>query len=79
MHLQPILSRHEIGLLRGVLEGRAQAVPSSHRLRFEMLGLIRDRPQGLELTVSGKQRATAPLLRSEDDAERDAFRSAPGR
>ena len=57
----PILSRHELGLLRGVLQGRQQAVPSSHRLRFEMLGLIRDRPHGIELTSSGKARALAPL------------------
>jgi len=74
MGSQPILSRHEISLLRGLLQGREQALPSSHRLRFELLGLIRDRPHGVELTASGKQRLLAPMI-AKDSAEAAAATS----
>ena len=47
------LSRDEVLLLRALAMGRAVRMPSTHRLRLEMLGLIQDRPGGLTLTAQG--------------------------
>ena len=47
------LSRHELSLLRALAEGRHIRIPSTHRLRFEMLGLVHDGSRGLTLTPLG--------------------------
>ncbi len=58
---------------------------STQRLRFEMLGLIEDRADGVCLTERGRARAAEPVdvppppLGSNADADRDAPRDSRGR
>ncbi len=48
------LSTADIDVLRTLLKGDTPHASSSHRLRLEMKGLIRDTAGGLVLTETGK-------------------------
>jgi hypothetical protein len=52
-----LLSPHELLLLQALASGRRPLVTSSHRMRLELLGLVRDGPSGLQLTIEGHRRA----------------------
>lgn len=54
------LSGQELRLLRALAEGRQVHMVSAHRLRFEMLGLVRDGSRGLTLTPLGLRRSREP-------------------
>lgn len=53
------ISAEEQRLLRALSVGQAVKLPSAHRLRFELLGLLRDGPSGPRLTALGRQHAAA--------------------
>jgi hypothetical protein len=52
------ISPLEIGILRALVREEDPFVRSSHRIRLEMLGLVKDGPGGLALTELGRQEAT---------------------
>jgi len=52
-----LVSPHELQLLQALANGRQPPVTSSHRMRLELLGLVRDGPSGLQLTAEGQRRA----------------------
>lgn len=54
------LSGQELRLLRALAEGRSIRLASTHRLRFEMLGLVHDGWRGLTLTPLGLRRSRQP-------------------
>jgi len=48
------LSTYEVRLLSKLQRpGYNQSLPSQHRIRFELLGLIKDGPDGVQLTPKG--------------------------
>lgn len=51
------LSRQEMLTLQALSAGRRVTVSSTQRLRLEMLGLTRDRADGLEITAEGRRLA----------------------
>lgn len=53
------ISAEEQRLLRALSVGQAVKLPSAHRLRLELLGLLRDGPAGPRLTALGRQHAAA--------------------
>jgi hypothetical protein len=53
------ISALEIQILNELLAGEMAPVASSHRLRLEMMGLVRDTRAGLVLTEAGKLAAAA--------------------
>ncbi|MBL0900534.1 MAG: hypothetical protein IBJ17_17785 [Reyranella sp.] len=53
------ISAEEQRLLRALSVGQAVKLPSAHRLRLELLGLLRDGPSGARLTPLGRQHAAA--------------------
>lgn len=53
------LSEFEIAMLRTLLKGAQPLITSSHRIRLEMLGLVRDGADGLILTAAGRQAAVS--------------------
>jgi hypothetical protein len=55
------ISAEEQRLLRALSVGQTVKLPSAHRLRFELLGLLRDGPSGPRLTALGRQHAAAAL------------------
>jgi hypothetical protein len=61
------LSRQEIRLLRALAEGRQIHLASTHRLRFEMLGLLHDGSQGIALTPLGHRCSRQPV--ADEEAE----------
>ena len=66
------MQEHEI--LRAIARSaasRASAVPlsSTQRLRFEMLGLIEDRADGIRLTERGRAVAAAPVEKPQAPGE----------
>jgi hypothetical protein len=78
-----LVSPHELLILQALAGGRRPPVTSSHRMRLELLGLVRDGPSGLQLTAEGQRRAqekfTAPAgsekpapTPEEDTTPRDA-------
>lgn len=65
------ISAEEHRLLRALSVGQTVKLPSSHRLRLELLGLLRDGPAGPRLTPLGRQQAaTAPGEEEASDAPR---------
>ena len=49
------LSSYEIDVLRALASGGDPVLSSNHRLRFELLGLVRETPSGVLLTKLGEQ------------------------
>jgi len=50
------LSSHELLILQALARGQRPVVTSKHRTRYELLGLVRDGPAGLQLTAEGLRR-----------------------
>lgn len=71
------LSRDEILLLRALAEGRPVHLPSTHRLRLELLGLVHDGSSGLTLTARGHH--CARQSSAEDEQQPAPPASAPPR
>jgi len=63
-----LVSAHEIRLL-GKLgsPGHKQCLPSQQRIRLEMLGLIKDGPDGVQLTPKGVRVASVGREYEEQD------------
>ncbi len=55
------ISGEEQRLLRALSVGQAVKLPSAHRLRLELLGLLHDGPAGPRLTALGRRHAQAAL------------------
>lgn len=53
--MQRQLTPRDIDVLRALSLGTAPDVRSNHRLRLELLGLVRDGATGLRLTAAGKE------------------------
>jgi hypothetical protein len=71
------LGTQEHEILRAIATAGSSAVPlsSTQRLRFELLGLIEDRADGLRLTERGRALAAVPV--PAPPAERDAPHAPP--
>jgi hypothetical protein len=69
MPLDPMrLSPHELLILQALARGQQPTVSSKHRTRYELLGLVRDGPAGLQLTAEGLRRTrekAAPTVKPE--------------
>ncbi len=71
MSTKPVpLGAHEYEILRAIARtasasATAETLSSTQRLRFEMLGLIEDRADGLHLTARGRAIAAAPTEASQ--------------
>jgi hypothetical protein len=59
------ISAEEQRLLRALSVGQNVTLPSSHRLRLELLGLLHDGPTGPRLTALGRRHAESAV--TEDD------------
>lgn len=68
------ISVEEQRLLRALSVGQAVKLPSAHRLRLELLGLLRDGPTGPRLTTLGRRHAEAALT---DDETKGKVVDAP--
>ena len=70
------VSTYEIRQLSKLqLPGYKKSLPSQQRIRFELLGLIKDGPDGVQLTPKGVRVAhvgCAPDEQSESQAETEA-------
>lgn len=77
------LSSHELLILQALARGQRPTVTSKHRTRYELLGLVRDGPAGLQLTAEGLRRTRdeaaavvepekAPPVREQRPLARDA-------
>ncbi|MDP1965683.1 MAG: hypothetical protein Q8K93_26180 [Reyranella sp.] len=85
MPLDPTrLSPHELLILQALARGQRPTVTSKHRTRYELLGLVRDGPAGLQLTAEGLRRTQemaatvvelekAPPVREQRPPARDAM------
>jgi hypothetical protein len=68
------ISVEELRLLRALSVGQAVRLPSAHRLRLELLGLLHDGPAGPRLTTLGRHHVeTAPI----DDEAKDKATDMP--
>lgn len=56
MHLGSI----DVDVLHALRNGQSPEVSSDHRLRLEMMGLVKDGPRGLRLTRAGELAAARP-------------------
>lgn len=61
------ISAEEQRLLRALSVGQTVKLPSAHRLRLELLGLLHDGPNGPRLTSLGRRHAEAAV--TQDDAK----------
>lgn len=61
------ISAEEQRLLRALSVGQTVNLPSAHRLRLELLGLLHDGPNGPRLTPLGRRYAEAAV--TEDEAK----------
>lgn len=65
------ISAEEQRLLRALSVGQPVKLASAHRLRLELLGLLRDGPNGPRLTPLGRRHAEAAIAektpKSQDD------------
>ncbi len=59
------ISAEEQRLLRALSVGQTVKLPSSHRLRLELLGLLHDGPNGPRLTPLGRRHAEAAVTEDE--------------
>jgi hypothetical protein len=55
----PRISMEELRVLKALSVGQPVRLPSAHRLRLEMMGLLRDGPNGPRLTELGMRQAQA--------------------
>ena len=62
------ISAEEQRLLRALSVGQAVKLPSAHRLRLELLGLLHDGPNGPRLTPLGRRHAEAAVTEEESKA-----------
>lgn len=61
------LHPRDIEVLRALGFGPAPDVRSHHRLRLELLGLVRDGPKGLILTAAGRETISQLLAKDVED------------
>ncbi|MFO1080102.1 MAG: hypothetical protein U1E23_05665 [Reyranellaceae bacterium] len=78
------LGAQEHQILRAMARSRSVPLSSTQRLRFELLGLIEDRADGMALTELGRRLAeqpapAAPGPRKPEEIHRDAPRDKRGR
>ncbi len=59
------ISAEEQRLLRSLSVGQTVKLPSAHRLRLELLGLLHDGPNGPRLTPLGRRHAEAAVTEDE--------------
>ena len=59
------ISAEEQRLLRSLSVGQTVKLPSAHRLRLELLGLLHDGPNGPRLTPLGRRHAEAAVTEQE--------------
>lgn len=52
------LGTNDIAILNALFRQQTPKVSSAHRLRLELLGLVRDTTEGLRLTPAGQKAAT---------------------
>jgi len=62
------ISAEEQRLLRALSVGQTVTLPSAHRLRLELLGLLHDGPSGPRLTPLGRRYAEAAVTEDESKA-----------
>lgn len=62
------ISAEEQRLLRALSVGQTVKLPSAHRLRLELLGLLRDGPSGPRLTPLGRRHAETAVTEAESSA-----------
>lgn len=60
------ISAEEQRLLRALSVGQTVKLPSAHRLRLELLGLLHDGPTGPRLTPLGRRHAEAAVTEDEN-------------
>ena len=60
------ISAEEQRLLRALSVGQNVRLPSAHRLRLELLGLLHDGPNGPRLTPLGRRHAEAAVTEDEN-------------
>jgi len=65
------ISAEEQRLLRALSVGQTVTLPSSHRLRLELLGLLHDGPNGPRLTPLGRRHAESAVTDVESKARAD--------
>jgi hypothetical protein len=73
--MQLRLAPRDVDVLRSLMMGATPDVRSNHRLRLELLGLVRDGPTGLKLTAAGRKAVTEMLAKAIEDGRPDE--SAP--
>ena len=61
------LGPRDIEVLRTLLLGTVPDVRSNHRLRLELLGLVRDGAKGLKLTAAGREALAEVAATKTDD------------
>ena len=59
------ISAEEQRLLRALSVGQTVQLPSAHRLRLELLGLLHDGPTGPRLTPLGRRHAESAVTEEE--------------
>jgi len=70
------ISAEELRLLKAMSVGQPVQLPSAHRLRLEMIGLLQDGPDGPRLTELGLRHARNALPEKHAAAQ-DAPKKAP--
>lgn len=63
------LGADELRALRDLLMGRPAQMSSNHRVRLELLGLLKDGPEGPKLTSDGKRYASVQQTASVSSPE----------
>jgi hypothetical protein len=71
------ISAEEQRLLRALSVGQTVKLPSTHRLRLELLGLLHDGPNGPRLTALGRRHAEAAVTDDERKATRTVEAESP--
>lgn len=66
------ISAEEQRLLRALSVGQTVKLPSSHRLRLELLGLLHDGPHGPRLTPLGRRHAESAVSDDEPKARAES-------
>ena len=55
--MQLKLSDLEVAILRKLINGEAVSIPSQQRVRLELAGMIREGPDGIAVTLTGRSLA----------------------
>ncbi len=71
------ISAEEQRLLRALSVGQTVKLPSAHRLRLELLGLLHDGPNGPRLTPLGRRHAEAAVTDEETKTSRNVESDNP--